>query len=106
MRATQLPYEVEAMLRRDLHQVHKHIEEILLGHKPNHKLERATYLTPKVDQAAAVHKTDEHGELRHYLKVRSILEYIFEHDGRIKEKYRPMLRDIEAPQHVVALIEG
>lgn len=106
MRVTHLPYEVEQMLRRDLHSAQRHIEELLLGGKPNHRVTKPSYLAPATDPGLVLHKTDEKGELRHYHKVRSILEYIFEHDGKIKEKYRPMLAEIEAPQHVMGLIEG
>jgi hypothetical protein len=103
VRVTQLPYEVEAMLRRDLHSVHRHIEELLLGGRANHRVVVPGYLTPKLD-SSTVHKTDEHGELRHYHRVRNVLEYIFEHDGKIREKYRPLLTEIHAPQHVTALV--
>jgi hypothetical protein len=106
MRIAHLPYEVEARLRKDLLLVQRHVEELLLGGKPNHRVSKHSYLTPVVDPALVLHKTDEKGELRHYLKVRSILEYAFEHDGKIKDKYRPMLQEIEAPEHVTGLVEG
>jgi hypothetical protein len=104
MRTTQLPYEVEALLRKDFHAAQKHIEEILIGGKPNRPVLTPHYLTPRVDATVEVPRSDDHGELHHYRRVRNVLEYIFEHDGKIREKYREMLQQIHAPQHIMGLI--
>jgi hypothetical protein len=102
MRTTQLPYEVE--IRKDFHAAQKHIEEILIGGKRNHRVLSPNYLTPRIESTAEVPKTDEHGEYHHYRRVRSVLEYILEHDGTIREKYREMLQQIHAPSYIMALI--
>ena len=104
MRTTQLPYEVEMLIRKDLHVVYKNIDELLVGGKSNHEVLEPNYLMPVTQKATTVPKTDPRGELYHFRKVRSVLEYIFEHDGMIRDKYRPMLVEIGAPSHVMALL--
>ena len=104
MRTTHLPYEVEASLRKDFHAAQKKIEEILIGGKPNHAVLTPQYLTPQLDEAGQVPRSDDRGELHHYRRVRNVLEYIFEHDGAIREKYRDMLQQIHAPSYITAMI--
>ena len=104
MRSTQLPYDLEMMIRKDFHAAQKHIEEILVGGKRNHHVLAPKYLTPDVEPVGEVPKTDDHGEYHHYRRVRSVLEYILEHDGTIREKYREMLEKIHAPSYIMALI--
>jgi len=104
MRTTQLPYEVEAQIRKDFHAVQKRIEDILIGGKPNRRVLTPQYLSPHLDEATEVPRHDDRGELHHYRRVRNVLEYIFEHDGMIREKYREMLLQIHAPQHIMSLI--
>ena len=104
MRVTHLPYETEIALRKDYHTALRHIEEILVAGKPNARVLAAHYLAPKVDEHAALPKTDEKGALQHYKTIRSVIEYAFEHDGRIKEKYRHLLEQIDAPPYMTALI--
>lgn len=102
-RVTHLPYEVEALLRKDLLQAHRHIDDVLLVGKPNRRVLVPVFLHPQVD-AQEVDKTDEAGELHHYKVVRSLLEYIFEHEGRIKTKYRRLLDQVQAPPYIKALV--
>lgn len=102
-RTTHLPYEVEALLRKDLLQAHKHVDDVLMVGKPNRRVLVPSFLHPQLD-AEEVPKTDEAGELHHYKVVRSLLEYIFEHDGRIKVKYRRLLEQVQVPPYIKALM--
>ena len=102
-RTTHLPYEVEAMLRKDLLQTNKHVDDVLVVGKPNRRVLTPSFLHPHLD-TEEVGKTDEAGELHHYKLVRSVLEYIFEHDGQIKTKYRRLLEQVQAPPYIKALM--
>ena len=105
MKTTSLPAELEAQLRKDLRAITMKIEEILLIGKANHPVEVAEYTKPTLDESRTVPKTDPSGALVHYHRVRNVLEYIFEHDGKIKEKYRRMLNEIRAPNYLISLLE-
>jgi len=104
MRTTHLTYDVEIQLRKDFHAVHKRIEEILIGGKANHEVISPRYVTPQVNMAAELPRSDDRGELHHYRRVRNVVEYIFEHDGMIREKYRELLQQIHAPKYIMDLI--